>query len=104
MSCNYDSYSARMAFALLVDDQKQAAEICAEAMKTASGALLRLIEQRPKADLPFWLASMRILSTYMLNVLNDSGRDMVETLTKITSAVVIEKEGFQEQLRQEVDP
>lgn len=97
-----NSFSKRLAAAVLVNDRAAAHQVAAEAMQEISQQFMDIVNQYGTADLPFCIAAMLVTSSSMNGVLPDSGRDMVKSLVSSCSAVVIKKDDFEKQLREEI--
>ena len=95
-----NSFSKRLAAAVLVNDRAAAHQVAAEAMQEIGQQFMDIVNQYSTADLPFCVAAMLVTASSMNGVLPDSGRDMVKSLVSSCSAVVIRKDAFEQQMRE----
>ena len=96
-----NSFSKRLAAAVLADDRAAAHAVAAEAMQEIGQQFMDIVNQYSTADLPFCVAAMLVTSSSMNGVLPESGREMVRSLVSSCSTVVIRKDAFEQQLREE---
>lgn len=96
-----NSFSKRLVAAVLADDRAAAHQVAVDAMQEIGQQFMDIVNQYSTADLPFCVAAMLVPASSMNGVLPDSGRDMVKSLVSSCSAVVIRKDAFEQQMREE---
>ncbi len=75
-----NSFSRRLAAAVLVNDRAAAHQVAAEAMQEIGQQFMDIINQYSTADLPFCIAAMLVTSSSMNGALPDSGRTWSKAL------------------------
>lgn len=101
MNDNPKSFYKRLASAVLADDCAVAHQVASEAMQEIGQQFMNIINQYSTADLPFCVAAMLVTASSMNGVLPNSGREMVRSIVSSCSAVVIRKDEFERQMREE---
>lgn len=93
-------YSLRLAMASAMKDQKASDAIVLECFEDITQELLGLTHEYDRSDLPFVIATMKIVSNSLMQVLNDSGREIVEKLTKNTACVMVDLDELRRQAKE----
>lgn len=90
-------YSLRLAMATAVRDHKTANAIIVECFEDITHELLGLAAEYDRSDLPFVIATMKIVAQGLSSTLTKDGRELVDKLTSNTACITIDVEEMRRQ-------
>ena len=89
-------YAVQLAFAQLANNTDATNKIMNASIGGMTQELLALAHSYAPEDLPFVLASMKLLSNAM-PVLDDSGRQLMDLILEHTTCITIKDDAFQKE-------
>lgn len=101
MAQTNQSFTKQIVDAVLLKDRTLANALTQSAMQSIGQEIVKIIESHPTSDLPLVIACMRIVASSFEGILPDSGKLMASHLVDMTESIVISKDDFLKQMREE---
>ena len=83
-------YSVQMAAALLCHDEAAATRITGVALDDMAGNLFQFMNSYDPNDLPFIVATLKIVTPMFEDIMNEHGKQICEGIVKSTTAIRVD--------------
>jgi len=82
----------QIAVAILAKDHEKASKVAATAIGSAAEQIMQIANGFQPMDLPFVVAAMKLMAATFENGLDESGKNIVKSLTDNTTCVAVDSE------------
>lgn len=89
--------SLMLTLAMLANDQNEVDRVLNKCFSEMSHELMKVVSSYDFSDLPFVVATMRIVANALMPIMDESGRHLVEKLTSMVTAITVNADEMRHQ-------
>lgn len=93
------SYAAQVQFALLAGKSDEAHDIIGHALAEMTNGACQFAQSYPYDDLPFVVASMKVVANALEQILSPDGKALADTIYERTDSIVVNATEFLRQVK-----